>query len=166
MLMTLPQPIRDGIAETFRRDAAELSTEALISRVRVAVDAVATAARAFEEAALNSSAAGEWTPLQCLSHLVESNSRHAQQILYVALSGELPPGGSFDLPTGREALLAMHAEAIESLFAHVREAPPDGFLHVTWPHASFGDLNWREWLLFLELHSSDHTRQLTAMRNA
>lgn len=164
--MTLPQSISDGIRETVRRDAAGLPTEDLISRVRVAADAVALAARAFDETALNSSTAGDWTPLQCLSHLVESNSRHAQQILYVALTGELPPDGSFDLPSGREELLAKHAEAIESLFAHVREAAPDGFRHVTWSHASLGELNWREWLLVLELDCSEHARQLTAMRNA
>ena len=164
--MTLPQSVRDEIRETLRRDAADLSTEDLISRVRVAVDAVAAAVRAFDTPALNRSADGDWTPLKCLSHLVESNSRHAQQILYVALSGELPPGAPFGLPVDSEDLVAMQNEATESLFAHVREAAPDGFLQVTWPHASLGELNWREWLVFLELHSSDHARQLTAMRNA
>ena len=74
--------------------------------------------------------------------------------------------GSFDLPSGREELLAKHAEAIESLFAHVREAAPDDFLNVTWSNDAFGELNWREWLLFLEHHCSEHARQLTAMRDA
>lgn len=164
--MTLPQSVRDEIRETLCRDATVLSTEDLISRVRVAVDTVATAAQAFDTAALNRPADGDWTPLQCLSHLVESHSRHARQILYVALTGELPPGAALGLPADRADLLVMQNEATESLFAHVREAAPDGFLHVTWPHASLGELNWREWLLALELHCCDHARQLTTMRNA
>jgi hypothetical protein len=164
--MTRQQSTRDEVRENLRRDAAELSVEGLISRVRAAVDSTVTAARSFDDAALAIPAGDGWTPLQCLSHVVESNVRHAQQILYVALSGELPPDAPFELPAGREELLAKHREAIESLFAHVREAAPDGFLHVTWPHAFFGELNWREWLLFLELHSIDHARQLAAMRGA
>jgi len=163
--MTLPQSIPDEIREDFRRDAAALSTEDLIARVQAAVDSVATAIRALGDADLDVPAGGGWTPLQCLGHIVESNARHAQEILYVALSGELPPGTAFELPPGRDAVLAKHAEAIESLFAHVREAAPDAFLYVTWPHAFFGNLNWREWLLFLEFHTTDHTRQLTAMRS-
>jgi hypothetical protein len=48
----------------------------------------------------------------------------------------------------------------------VRDADPEGFLETTWPHRFFGDLNWREWLLFLELHCADHAAQLEAMLNA
>jgi hypothetical protein len=164
--MTLPQSIPDEIRQDFRRDAVALATEDLIARVQAATDAVAAAATALNDADLDVPAAGGWTPLQCLSHVVESNARHAQEILYVALSGELPPDGTFELPASRDELLAKHAEAVESLFAHVREAAPDGFLHVTWPHSVIGDLNWREWLLFLEFHSTDHARQLTAMHSA
>ena len=90
----------------------------------------------------------------------------AAQILHVALTGELRQRSDADLPQSFEALLPAHAAAMDSLYAHVREADPAGFLSVTWEHPMFGDLNWREWLLFLRIHAKDHAQQLRAMQAA
>ena len=81
----------------------------------------------------------------------------------MALTGEMPAREDADLPPEVEPALTKHAEAIDSLYAHVRDADPAAFLDVKWKHPMFGDLNWREWLLFIRIHSKDHARQLAAM---
>ena len=48
----------------------------------------------------------------------------------------------------------------ERLFDRVTKAAGDEHLEITWQHPMFGDLNWREWLLFTRLHDLDHARQL------
>lgn len=163
--MTLSAEDAMRIRENLRVQAAERSIDAIIQQVEEGISEFTAAACAISAADLEAVPEGEsWTPLACITHATGSNIQHAQQILYVALSGELPAPSAADLPPGREALLARHREAIDSLYAHVRDAPPDAFLDVRWNHQFFGDLNWREWLLFLRLHARDHARQLTAMR--
>ena len=46
---------------------------------------------------------------------------------------------------------------------HIRAADPNANLDTKWRHPMFGDLNWREWLLFLRIHAQDHARQLEKM---
>lgn len=157
----------DDVGSSIRRQAATKPVEELISIVQRGVTDVASAANAFEPDELTRASAGEeWTPLACLTHLIEWDTIHAQQILYVALSGELPPESTPALPSDREGLLASHTETMESLFDHVREADPDLYIDIRWPHHLFGELNWREWFIFLSVHCADHTRQLKAMHSA
>jgi hypothetical protein len=157
----------DEVGVRIRQQAATKSIEELIAIVDGRVKDVDDAANGFSpEALTRASSSEDWTPLECLSHLIESNATNAQQILYVALSGELPADGSPEVPRGREQLLASHRETIDSLFEHVRQADPDAYLDVRWPHQFFGELNWREWLIFLSVHCSDHLRQLKAMQSA
>ncbi len=149
------------------RRAAELSIPEIVTRVETAAAEVHAAARAIPaDAFARAPAPGEWSAEECLAHLVEWQVRNARQVLYVALAGELPEDEAVQLPRGAEPLIAKHGEALESLFAHVREADPNAFLEVTWEHPFFGPLNWRQWLLFLELHCRDHTGQLRALAGA
>jgi len=157
----------DEVRSYIQRQAAEKSIEQLVASVRDGVAGLTAAANGFSEDALARISAGEeWTPLQCLSHIVESNIRNGQQVLYVALSGELPPDEPVVLPANRDQLLGSHHEAMESLYIHVLEADPEAFLDVRWTHQFFGALNWREWFIFLRVHCLDHTRQLQAMLGA
>jgi hypothetical protein len=87
----------------------------------------------------------------------------AQQVIFASLEGTLPSDPEPVLPADRDAILARHIEAIDSLYEHVRAADPEANLHLKWEHQFFGDLNWREWLLFLRIHARDHARQLQAM---
>ena len=52
------------------------------------------------------------------------------------------------------------------LWAHVSEADPEAFLEVTWHHPFFGELNWREWFLFVGVHCADHAAQIRAAGTA
>lgn len=162
--MTFPPDVIERGRAYLKSKAAELSIEEIIAKVEAALEKAHAAAEAVPgHRFVVSPAEGEWSGEECLRHLVEWDVRNAQQILYVALSGELPPEADVQLPADRETLLARHREAIDSLFAHVREAAPDAFLGIEWEHPFFGALNWREWLLFLELHNRDHGGQLQAM---
>ncbi|MGI8927166.1 MAG: DinB family protein [Tepidiformaceae bacterium] len=151
----------------YLQQQAQKPIEDLIARVEEGVAELEAAARAVEPEALDATVAGEtWTPMDCIRHSTGSNIHGARQILYAAHTGELPadptptPGG------GREEALAAQREAMDSLYAHVRDANPEAYLELKWEHPFFGDLNWREWLIFLRIHSKDHARQLQTMSGA
>jgi DinB superfamily len=163
--MTLPPEAIERVLAYIRKQVAERSVEDTLARLRSAAGDLHSAARAVADFELPRSP-DEWSANQCLTHVVEWNLRNAREILYVALSGELPNREAADVPAQREALITAHDESIESLSAHVIEAAPEGFLHIRWQHPFFGPLNWREWLAFLEVHCRDHAGQLRAMQRA
>lgn len=94
--------------------------------------------------------------------MVEWNAQVSEDVLHTCLTGERPgnPVPSLDLDV--DGLVAREQATLDSLWAHVSEADPDAFLDVTWEHPFFGQLNWREWFLFLGVHCSDHAGQITA----
>ena len=153
------QAERESLRGYLQQQAAKRTVEELVARVQESVDAVAAAARAVPAHRLDELGPGEgelWTPVDCLRHVIDWNRLVAQQVLYVALSGELPePGTAPPLPATIEELLAVQTEAIDSLYAHVRDAEPTAYLDVTWEHMFFGRMNWREWFLFLRVHNLD-----------
>lgn len=105
----------------------------------------------------------EWSPLRALQHAVQANVQVAEDVLNVCLTGERPGNPEPALPMDRDVLIAKQREMNASLWEHVSFADPAAFLDVTWPHMFFGELNWREWFLFLHLHAWDHGRQITAL---
>ena len=160
-------PEQQRIRGYLQGQADSKTIEELISRVQEGVDELHAAAAAVPDERLGTRPPGdEWAPIDCIRHAVQSDCQVAQQILHVALTGGFPPEPEPALDPDRNRLLVRHAEAIDSLYAHVREADPAAFLDVKWDHPFFGDLNWREWLLFLRIHTKDHARQLTAMTAA
>ena len=54
----------------------------------------------------------------------------------------------------------------ERLIAVVMQADPQVHLDIVWGHNEFGNMNWREWLLFARVHTLDHTRQILAISAA
>jgi hypothetical protein len=123
------------------------------------------AARAIPIAALDRPLDDDWTPRQAVRHMVARAMHRAREVLYVALSGEVPGPEEPALPDDIEALLATHREAIDSLYEHVRQAGDD-FLAVQWAHPAFGEMNWHEWMAFIQVHTEDHTQQLEKMAGA
>ena len=165
--MTQPQDETARIRGYLQQQAAQRTIDELIGRVQEAVDDLAASARGVPEAALNVIPTGdEWTPMDCLRHAASSNMNVAQQVLYAALEGYVPIDNEPEVPIEREAILTAQAAAIDSLYEHVRAADPEANLDLKWKHPFFGDLNWREWLLFLRIHCKDHARQLAAMSGA
>lgn len=145
--------------------AREKSTEALVTRVQAGVDELHAAARAVPASRWEVPHEGEeWSPRGCLEHAIKSDAGVARAVLHVALTGEQAPSDEeTTVPEDRESAIAQHKETFDSLYAHVLEADPKAFLDVTWEHKFFGQLNWREWLLFLRIHTKDHADQLKKM---
>jgi hypothetical protein len=160
-----PELVR--IREYLQQQAAKLDIEALIARVEDGIQELETEARAVAPEARAAVPAGDsWSPGDCMQHALGSNIEVARQVLFAAHTGDAPPPEEPSLPEDVDALLTRHRDALDSLYEHVRAADPENYLYFKWEHPFFGDLNWREWLLFLRVHSKDHARQLAAMRAA
>jgi hypothetical protein len=165
--MTMPASEQERIRQYLIDQAATRSIEELIERVEDGMRELFAAARAIPpERFFEHPPGDEWCPMDCLSHAVRSNAQVATAVLHVALTGEKPANPEPDLPADREALLEAQQAANDSLYEHVRAADPGANLHIRWGHPFFGELTWREWLLFLRLHAKDHARQLAGMREA
>lgn len=146
---------------------AEKPIDAIRDYVEGERDALAAAANAFGPADLASHPGGDdWSPLEALRHVVEWNWQVSEDVLHVSLTGERPGNPKPDFDLDREALLAKHAECLESAWQHVSAADPAAFLDVPWEHFMLGEMNWREWYVFLGVHAFDHAGQLRAMKAA
>jgi hypothetical protein len=66
----------------------------------------------------------------------------------------------------REDMLTELQTLRERLIALVLQADPQAHLDITWGHREFGQMNWREWLLFSRVHTLDHARQMQAIAAA
>ena len=159
------EPSAEQTADYVRNEAAARSIEQLIALVEAEVVRLHSAAGSFGEADLSKALDSEWTPLNCLSHVVSRTMVRAREVLYVALAGELPPPEEVTLPGDRDGLLAKHREAMDSLYAHVGEAPND-YKAFQWSHPAVGPMTWPEWLVFIQVHLADHAEQLESMAAA
>jgi uncharacterized damage-inducible protein DinB len=111
---------------------------------------------------------GEWTAADVLAHVCSIAAFDEQSIDGVIERGERPPDVRDIIetaPTGdtREQMLATLEQSREKLLALVLKADPQAHLDITWGHGEFGQMNWREWLLFARVHTLDHTRQMQAI---
>jgi hypothetical protein len=165
--MTQQQAEFDRIRGYLQQQASQRSVEELIVRVQEAVAELHAAAEEIDAELLDRVPPGEtWTPAACLGHSTGSNLQVAEQISGVALNGKLEAGTERPSGATREQMLEGHSAGLASLFEGVRKADPAAHLEVKWRHPMFGELNWREWLLFLRIHARDHARQLAAMKTA
>ncbi len=162
--MTIPEGATEVILSYVRRKAAEWTPEQMAQRVEDAVAELEAAARAVPDDLLEVRQEGqEWSPLECLRHVAEVNHGTATRVRGVVsegvVPGEIPP-----VPETREEVLAVHAGVIAGAISAVREGKADPDAEVVWLHPFLGDLNWREWLLTLRVHSLDHARQLAVLQ--
>ncbi len=162
--MTIPEGATEVILSYVRRKAAEWTPEQMAQRVEAAVAELEAAARAVPDDLLEVRQEGqEWSPLECIRHVAEVNHGTATRVRGVVSEGvvpeEIPP-----VPATREEVLATHAEVIAGAMSAVRAGNADPDAAVVWLHPFLGDLNWREWLLTLRVHSLDHANQLTALQ--
>jgi uncharacterized damage-inducible protein DinB len=108
---------------------------------------------------------GEWTAADVLAHVRLIATIDERSIRGVIERGEQPPAVRDSIeaaPTGttREEMLAELERSREQLIALVLRADPQAHLVITWRHGEFGQMNWREWLLFARVHTLDHMRQM------
>ena len=149
--------------------AAKLPLAAIIEKVRADSAVLAEAAVAAESIDHTKRPdADNWSVNDVLSHLAETCARLNGQILAAWERGE----------TGDPLEDALRATEVvrrplewwetirserETLFTQLAEATGDEHLDVRWNHPFFGDLNWREWVLFFRLHDGDHGRQVAGI---
>ncbi|MCC7363391.1 MAG: DinB family protein [Dehalococcoidia bacterium] len=149
--------------------AAKLSHVELAEKVRADMEQLRAAIEGVGDAAFGAiPAPDEWSPNEICAHLAYTSGNIAAGIRSVIDGGGQPEGIRDQMSatvvrhTGPEWWERMLRER-EELLAYVRTARGDEHLDVTWDHPMFGDLNWREWLLFLRIHDLDHARQLQAI---
>jgi hypothetical protein len=111
---------------------------------------------------------GEWSAADVLAHVRSIAGFEERSICGVIERGEQPRNVNDALehaPTGatREQLLADIERLRERLIAVVLQADPKAHLDIVWGHNEFGNMNWREWLLFARVHTLDHARQMQAI---
>src|SRR5579864_464237 len=114
---------------------------------------------------------GEWSAADVLAHVRRIAAFDERSISGVLERGEQPPNVNDMLeqaPTQatREELLADIEALRERLIAVVLRADPQAHLDIAWGHNEFGNMNWREWLLFARVHTLDHARQMQAIAAA
>ena len=111
---------------------------------------------------------GEWSAADVLTHVRTIAAIDERSICGVIERGEQPENVNDALehtPTDatREQLLLDIEKLRERLIAVVLHADPQAHLDIVWGHNEFGNMNWREWLLFARVHTLDHTRQIQAI---
>ena len=162
--MTIPEGATEVILSYVRRKAAEWTPEQMAQRVEAAVAELEAAARAVPDDLLEVRQEGqEWSPLECIRHVAEVNHGTATRVRGVVSEGVVPDEIPA-VPQTREDVLATHAGVIAGAIKAVREGNADPDAEIVWLHPFLGDLNWREWLLTLRVHSLDHARQLEVLQ--
>ena len=111
---------------------------------------------------------GEWSAADVLAHVRTIAAIEEHSIRGVIERGEQPANVDDALeqaPTDatREQLLTDIEALRERLIAVVLQADPQAHLDIVWGHNEFGNMNWREWLLFARVHTLDHARQMQAI---
>ena len=145
---------------------AKLAPPELVERVRTAMVQVREAVSAVPRARFNERpATDEWSGNEVMAHVVTAGARFAERITGV-LDGSAPGAPVADvIESGApehtaDEWWATFAPAREALFARVLRADPAEHPERVIEHPFFGELNWREALLFLRLHDLDHAGQL------
>jgi uncharacterized damage-inducible protein DinB len=112
----------------------------------------------------------DWSAAEVLGHVLDMTERGSDAIEGIIEHGTIPPPIRDELRRERRADLRTAADyqrawsaRRERLYARVLAARGDEHLDVPITHGTFGQLNWREWLLFMRVHDLDHMRQLQAL---
>ena len=146
--------------------AMRRTPEQLVAALREAHHQFLAATAAVPDAAFHTvPKEGEWSAADVLAHVRSIAALDERSICGVLERGEQPANVDDALeqaPTHatREQMLADIEGLRERLIAVVLRADPQAHLDIVWGHNEFGNMNWREWLLFARVHTLDHARQM------
>lgn len=156
----------DRVTQYLKAQAAKLTHHELMAKVRADSAQLRDAAEAAARVDTQKRPAEEdWSVNEVLAHIVTSSRGVNTSILQAAFEGT-QPGRIRDIiertdevrpPAEWFAILSAEREAT---FDRLAAAKGDEHLDIKWEHPFFGNLDWREWLLFLRVHDLDHARQL------
>jgi len=166
--MTTPPAEAERVRSYLVAQAAKLSLPQLAEKLRTDAAPLAELANAVPtERFRDEPPGGGWSAAQVWDHIVTTSETVARAIEAI-LESRTPPSAisdlidaatKYELPDGPSYYREFN-ERREQLLERVLQASGDENLDVKVPHAWFGDLNWREWLLFLRIHDIDHIGQL------
>jgi uncharacterized damage-inducible protein DinB len=149
--------------------AAKLSVPELLDKVRADSDALRAACESAADLDYTARPEAEsWSVNEVLAHLADTCTTVNQAILAAWRDGQpaAPLEDALQHTTAAKTPIewwqAIHDER-EAAFAALAQARGDEHLDLTWDHPFFGNLNWREWVLFLRLHDGDHARQVQSI---
>ncbi|MGD9932671.1 MAG: DinB family protein [Dehalococcoidia bacterium] len=116
---------------------------------------------------------GEWSGAEVWTHILEMNEHGLRAISGILDHGTLPERVS-DTISGdvRKGLssgddyYAAYLPRREELLARVSRASGDEYPEIKISHSMYGDLSWRQRLLFMRVHDLDHLRQLQSIAAA
>ena len=165
-------PEGERIRSYLQAQAHKLTIPQLADKVRGDMEQVREALEAVPASSFSERPAqGEWSANEVAAHLTSTSAALAGGIRQVIETGATPAGATDRIePTdeersGEEWWQTLLADR-EAILERARSASGDEHLDVKWNHPMFGDLNWREWLLFTRIHDLDHARQLQSIAAA
>lgn len=172
--MSQPQSEEERVRSYLIAQAAKLPLPDLIEKVRNDTLPLKTAASIVPLSRFTERPGeADWSAAEVWTHILEMNEHGAAAIPAIIARGEIPPRAddviSGQVRAGLSTGTDYHAAYLsrrEGLLAAVSEARGDEHLDVHIHHSMFGDLNWREWLLFMRVHDLDHLRQLQSIAAA
>jgi hypothetical protein len=170
--VTQPPEERARIRSYLQGQAAKLSVAELIEKVRADSRQLAQAADAAASVGqLDRPSPDDWSVNEVMEHLHVSCRRINEGMLGAAFDGRQPGAVADRLLPAKESRAASEWMRLidqerEDTFARMSTLSGDEHLDITWNHPFFGDLNWREWLLFLRLHDLDHAGQVRGIIEA
>lgn len=171
--MTQAQGEAERIRSYLTTQANKLSIPDLVEKVRVDVTPLKQVASLIPAERLTERPAeGEWSAAEVWTHILQMNDHGARAITGILDSGQQPEsvrdaisGDTAGFRSGEEYYEAF-LQRREEFLARVVQAKGDEHPAITIHHPMFGDLTWREWLLFMRVHDLDHLRQLQGVAAA
>ena len=161
------QRVRDYLVA----QANKLSMPELVEKVRKDTLPLKNLAEASDAGSFRTKPApDDWSQAEVWTHILQMNDHGAAAITGILDSGVIPPRAR-DIMTGetREDLATArdyydtYLTRREALLSRALAARGDEHPEIKINHPLFGDLTWREWLLFMRVHDLDHTRQLQSV---
>ena len=169
--MTHPQTEVERVRGYLVAQANKLSIAELVEKVRNDTRPLEAAAAAMPAGRFHERPReDEWSAAEVWTHILQMNE-HGASAIPAIIAGEGKPGRAGDAISGETRPAFMTGDAYyqayllqrEELLALVSQAKGDEHLEVKINHPLFGDLSWREWLLFMRVHDLDHLRQLQSI---
>lgn len=160
---------RDRVLSYLQSQAAKLTVSELVAKARHDAHQMRDAMASIDPQRWDEPPSpGEWSGNQIAAHIVTTGDDFARAIEEI-VAGRPPSETPIDdLADDIDVLTpdqwwARHVANRERLFRAVEAADPEAHLDSKIFHPMFGDLNWREALLFLRVHDLDHARQFAAL---
>ena len=165
-------PEGERIRSYLQAQAHKLTLDQLADKVRNDMDQVREALEAVPAHAFaRRPADGEWSANEVAAHLTSTSAAVAGGIRGAIERGERPAAATDrieptdEVRSGDDWWRTLLSDR-EAILERARRASGDEHLDVKWNHPMFGDLDWREWLLFMRIHDLDHANQIKGIAEA